>query len=267
MTKSKSSIYWAIAIILSLAFGAYQRMTGPTYPIKGSVEIANQEIKYTLPRTHEGSDNEIVNIVAPQNIKGYYTYKRFPSYDSLTKADLVRVNDTLKASLPGQPPAGKLEYKIFLHNENPLAKDLTNETVKIRFKGYTPRWIIILHVIFIFLGLIFSVRVFFEALLKGANIQKQMNWAIITTIVGGFVFGPIMQYYAFGAFWTGFPFGWDLTDNKTLIGLIAWLIALWRFKKNPSNPYPVIIASIIFVVVFLIPHSVLGSEINHTKAP
>ena len=45
------------------------------------------------------------------------------------------------------------------------------------------------------------------------------------------ILGPLTQYYAFGALWTGFPFGIDLTDNKTLIALIGWIIAAFMLKR------------------------------------
>lgn len=266
MTKSKSITFWILAVMLSLAFGFYQRITGPTYPIKGKIQLANEEIKYTLPRTHEGADNQIIAIKAGQDVKGYYTFKRYPSYDTLSKAELKRNGEELVAELPGQPPAGKIQYQLYLQKNGEEAKALNKDSVVIRFKGYTPVWIVILHVIFIFGAMIFAIRTGLEAFAKGEKVLQLMKYTIYSTIIGGFIFGPIMQYYAFGAFWTGFPFGMDLTDNKTLIGLVVWLIALWRYKKNPNNLTPVWIAAIVFIAVFLIPHSVLGSEIDHTKA-
>ena len=41
--------------------------------------------------------------------------------------------------------------------------------------------------------------------------------------LGGMLLGPIVQNFAFGDYWTGIPFGWDLTDNKTLLAAIAEL--------------------------------------------
>ena len=46
------------------------------------------------------------------------------------------------------------------------------------------------------------------------------------------ILGPIVQYYAFGDLWTGIPFGWDLTDNKTLIALIFWILAVVNEQKE-----------------------------------
>ncbi|MDP3445020.1 MAG: hypothetical protein Q8T08_19340, partial [Ignavibacteria bacterium] len=75
-----------------------------------------------------------------------------------------------------------------------------------------------------------------------------------------------MQYYAFGEFWTGFPFGYDLTDNKTLIAMIGWLIALFMLKRSAKPIKWVLAAALIMFIVYLIPHSVLGSEHDYSKS-
>jgi len=110
-----------------------------------------------------------------------------------------------------------------------------------------------------------STRAGLEILSQQSSILKLTAWTLALTILGGLIFGPLVQYYAFGALWTGVPFGWDLTDNKTLIAVIVWAVA-WFKMKNSENPYQIaLIAAVVMLIVFLIPHSVLGSEIDHTK--
>ncbi len=46
------------------------------------------------------------------------------------------------------------------------------------------------------------------------------------------ILGPIVQKYAFGELWTGIPFGWDLTDNKTLIAFLFWILAVIMNRKK-----------------------------------
>lgn len=146
-----------------------------------------------------------------------------------------------------------------------------------RFKGVVPLQVLIPHILFMFLGLLFSTRTVIEALIKGARTYKLAIWTLVFIVLGGLILGPIVQKYAFGAYWTGWPlagdgtfnlfkFG-DLTDNKTLVMAIAWLIAVLKLRKDPSNRLYPIIAGFIVVVVYLIPHSMLGSEIDHTETP
>jgi hypothetical protein len=121
------------------------------------------------------------------------------------------------------------------------------------------------HIIFIFGAMLLSTRTGFEYFNVGKKFKPLTILTFIFIIIGGFILGPVIQYYAFGAFWTGFPFGHDLTDNKILIGFIGWLlalIALYKFK-NPNRW--IVFASILMFIIFLIPHSVLGSELDYNE--
>jgi len=81
------------------------------------------------------------------------------------------------------------------------------------------------------------------------------------------VLGPFVQKRAFGAYWTGFPFGGDLTDNKTVLMWGAWALAcavLWAARRGPAR-VAVALASLAMLVVYLIPHSARGSELDYSK--
>ena len=57
----KKTVYWILAIIITLALSVYQRMTGPTYPKKINVELNGQNYKVKLPRSGVQHD-EIVTL-------------------------------------------------------------------------------------------------------------------------------------------------------------------------------------------------------------
>jgi hypothetical protein len=82
---------------------------------------------------------------------------------------------------------------------------------------------------------------------------------LVIVVIGGLVFGPIIQKYAFGKLWTGVPFGFDLTDNKTLLSIIFWIAAFFLKKKSK---YWIVAAAALMIIVYLIPHSMLGSELD-----
>lgn len=88
---------------------------------------------------------------------------------------------------------------------------------------------------------------------------------IILLGVGGLILGPMVQKYAFDAYWTGWPFGEDLTDNKTLVAFIVWVVAWLLNRKKGSRKYMYIIAALVMLLVYSIPHSTAGSEYDHTK--
>ncbi len=263
--KDRSIILWMIAILLTVATAVYQRVTGPTYPIKGETELDEKIIHYKLDRAHAGDTNNEVKIeTKDQKISGLLVWKRFKTNDAWHKQEMKFENGYLIGTLPNQPPAGKLVYKIILNN-NKQRITIPEEPVIIRFRGDVPVFIIIPHVILIFLAMLLSTRTGLEYFNKNPNYKKLTYWTFVILIVGGLIFGPLMQKYAFGEFWTGIPFGIDLTDNKTLIAVIGWIIALIALKKSVQPQRWIIFASILMFVIYLIPHSVLGSELDYNE--
>lgn len=245
------------------SLAVYQRMTGPTHSERGKVTLSGQTIKYKLLRSHESDGDAPVKIkVADESITGTLSFKRLKKEEEWSTVPLVRQGTELVAFLPVQPPAGKLEYLVELTKQGETVS-LSQNPVVIRFKGRVPLFVLIPHIFFMFFAMLFSLRTGIEALTRGPALLKL---TIITTVflfIGGAILGPIVQKYAFGAYWTGWPFGHDLTDNKTLIALLGWVIAWNRLRRNPSNRGWVIAASLILIAVYLIPHSVLGSEFDY----
>ena len=103
--------------------------------------------------------------------------------------------------------------------------------------------------------------------------KKMRRCAIIAFIgmsIGGMVLGPIVQKYAFGEYWTGFPYGGDFTDNKMLIMWLVWVIALAiaGFKPKPKerlSRIAILLAAAVMSFVYLIPHSMGGSTLDYDK--
>ncbi|MDO9254446.1 MAG: hypothetical protein Q7U54_02950 [Bacteroidales bacterium] len=278
--KLKSTLWWIFAVFFTIAMASYQKRTGPTYPISGKATLNGNEIKYKLIRTAENDkDAEIALNVPDTNIKGTITYKRYKSNDSLTTVPLIRRNDTLFFMMPTQPAAGKMMYEITLSSgsEQVVLKAKKDEFVVMRFKGPVPLYILIPHILAMFLGLLFSTRTAIEALIGGARTYKLALSTLALLVLGGLILGPVVQKYAFGAYWTGWPLAGDgtfnlfrlgdMTDNKTLVMVLAWVVAIFKLRKDPKNKFWPAFAAVMVMIVYLIPHSVLGSEIDHTKAP
>lgn len=261
----RSTLLWIIAIVLTIITAIYQRVTGPTYPLTGSVLFDNQTIEYKLDRAHAGESDHIVSIETnDHNIKGKLFWKRFKTRDDWNIQEMNYNGKNLTGILPKQPKAGKLIYKIELSKNNNKIY-IPDEPVVIRFRGDVPAAVIIPHVILIFLAMLFSTRTGLEYFNSTPNYKKLAYWTFALLILGGMIFGPIMQKYSFGEFWTGIPFGIDLTDNKTLIAVIGWIIALIALKKSSKPQRWIIFASILMFVIYLIPHSVLGSELDYNQ--
>ena len=189
-------------------------------------------------------------------------YKKFPTDKAFDTIPFNREGDVLTVVVPSQPPAGKLQYYIQVYNGT-LSTDVTKDSpVVIRFKGNVPTHWLIAHILFIFLAMLLSNFTGFLAIFGNYKFRVFGMITLLSLILGGLVFGPIVQKYAFGVFWSGIPFGFDLTDNKTLISFIFWIVAvIYNMKKE--RPALVIIAAIVTLIIFSIPHSLFGSQLDH----
>lgn len=255
---------WIIAFVITFASAYYQRTTGPTYPLAGKTQLSGKDIRYRLLRSNGGSTNAPVEIqVVDSTIQGVMEWKRFKTDDPWTRIQMKFANNRLMAELPNQPPAGKLQYRIFLMQGESTALIPAVGPVVIRFKGDVPLFILIVHVIAMFGSMLLATRAGLEYFNPNSNLQKLTYWTIGFFFVGGMILGPIVQKYAFDAYWTGWPFGGDMTDNKTAVALLAWLAVAVALKKSKNPKAWALGAAVVMIVVYLIPHSVLGSELDY----
>ena len=262
MKRMKKVIFWILAVLISLGTMVYQRLTGPTYEKRYSIEYEGESYRFALPRSYGGEDDCPVEITLPPPFEGRIIWRKFPTSQPWDTLTLVRNDGLLVTGLPHQPPAGKLEYHLELRaGEEPVPLGDT-ENVVIRFKGQVPAWAQIPHILLMVLTVIWSTAIIFFAMANMPVYKRYIGITLIFLLLGGFVFGPIVQKFAFGKFWTGWPLGEDLTDNKVLFALAAFLAA-WFLRERSYGRWLAVIASLVMLAVYLIPHSMRGSELDH----
>ena len=250
----KKAAYWILAIVITLALSIYQRMTGPTHPKSVTVEMNGESYKLKLPRSGVQHDEIITLKSVSQNTDAQLHYRRYPTSDEYTSVDFTMKDGEWQAALPVQPVAGKLQYYLTVDGKNYPA----DEPVVIRFRNDVPAGILIPHILLMFGAMLFAVYTILLVLTR----QEYSKWLKITVgtlFVGGFIFGPLVQHAAFGPWWTGFPYGTDLTDNKTLLSFLFFAAALATLKWK-YNKWVVGLAVLLMIAVFTIPHSTFGSE-------
>ena len=254
----KNWVCWLLAIVITLALSVYQRRTGPTNPQRITVALQGEDYQLKLPRSGVRHDQTVTLKDLPSNTAAQLHYRRYPTSDEYTTVDFILKDNDLQATLPVQPVAGKLQYYITVDGEDYPAE----APVVIRFRNDVPAGILIPHILFMFAAMLFAVYTFLRVVTR----KKYSVWLWITAatlFVGGFILGPLVQHVAFGPWWTGFPLGTDLTDNKTLISFLFFLAALATLKWK-RNKWVVCLAVLVMVLIFSIPHSTRGSEYDYT---
>jgi len=266
-SRALSIFLWVFAIVLTVVVAIYQRRTGPTYPISVKEDFAGAPVTGSLQRSYDGKDGAKVTLkVADPNVTGQVLWRLYPTNDEWQTLPMTQSADSLDVELPHLPAAGKLEYRVLLSaGQASVALPKTHPAV-LRYRGAVPAPVLIGHVVTIFLGLLYGLRIGLAGIFGEAKPWRLGLHLMITSVMGGFLLGPLMQQYAFGALWTGWPVGEDLTDTKTLLTVVVWGLAWWLAIKKPSfGRIAAVISLALMLGVYLIPHSVRGSEIDWSK--
>ena len=273
----RTFLMWTITIVITISAMVYQKTTGPTYPKKVDIELDSKQYRLNLLRSNEiGSPCDINLPFEDPSITAKIFYKRYKVDEEWTEVMMERktINekaffgkgasiDVLSATLPEQAAAGKVEYHIEVYKGGEVVEIEADEPVVVRFKGFVPRYILIPHVLFMIISLFMATRTGVEALFSGSKIFAYTRNTLIALTIGGLTLGPIVQLYAFGELWTGWPFGGDWTDNKTIFAWIFWLIAFIVVRKNRQHKIWPIIATLVLFAIYMIPHSMGGSELDN----
>ena len=287
------TMLWVLAVFIAFAAMVYQRRTGPTHPYRGEVSVGDKAVNFEVIRSQERKDAEgkvlqaRIAIPDPGDIKATLSYKRFKTTDEFTTVEMKPETGEDKAELAGylptQPSAGKLEYyielapaaggeggRIPMDGEKPNPVDTGTQNIVLRYKDFVPRNVLWPHVIMMIFSILIGMRAGLGALFAPDSMRLWVWCAVIGMTIGGMTLGPIVQKYAFGEYWTGFPFGGDWTDNKMLIMWVAWLVAVLAVgtrakKKEAPARVMVVLAAIVMTGVYMIPHSMAGSELDWEK--
>jgi hypothetical protein len=265
-------------VILTLGCLSYQDKTGPTYPLEGDFRTSAGAVHYKFLRSETiGTGLKIMLLdPTPQGVTGHVRFRRYASHDKWSTSAMERGQFKFSrrgrttsvtgvgTELPSlQERAGKYEYFVYIDDGEGDPVSVTGDKpIYARYKAGVPTWALMMHIFVIFASMTIAIRTLLEALIDGK--YKWMLWAtIVSLLLGGFVLGPLVQWHAFGVWWSGVPHGYDWTDNKVLVELVFWLFAaLLNWGKRRSRP-PVYVAGAVTLMVYFIPHSLFGSEFDY----
>lgn len=274
-----STILWILSLLITAVCFTYQDKTGPTYPLDGWLRTAKGPVHFRFLRSETiGTTLKIMLLdPIPSGITGYVKFRRYKSNDAWSSfpfhaGEFEYERRGRKESVKGagvelptlNERAGKYEYYVYISDGVGEPVSVTDEEpIYARYKAAVPTGVLVIHILVIFASMMFAVRTGFEAVADG-NCQWMLWATTVSLVLGAFVLGPLVQWYVFGVWWSGIPFGYDWTDNKVLLELAAWVGALFLNRGNRRNRRSVYVAAAVTLVVYFIPHSVFGSEYNYT---
>jgi len=156
--------------------------------------------------------------------------------------------------------------RVILPQEADDSFESAYDYFKIRWEGKASFILLLLHIVLMIAALFFLIHALYFAMYylqtgeKDGHMIRSVNGGILAFFITGFPIGWIIEKQVLGNYWEGIPLGTDVTDSKTLIVFVLWLVFIilhWRGAIS-SRTYArwVIINTVITIILFLIPHSI-----------
>ena len=250
-------VLWTIAILLTLVFSVWQRISGPTYPVYGSSELNGAPFHYKLERTHAGAGDHVVVLRPGGGALGTLEWREHDAAAPWHEVEMLpgQVIGDIGGAIPHHGPGRKVDYRVTLQAGDASKVLPAAGYATLRFRNDVPWWVLIPHIICMMGALLMSTRAALEALAGGPRLKEFTLRTLSALFIGGFPLGLAVSGYAFGVPWGGFPLGNDATDNKTLIAFVAWAIATVFVLRTRSPRGVVVAAAVVMTLVYMIPHS------------
>jgi len=187
-----------------------------------------------------------------------------------------------RVSVPNQGRGSEFSYRFQL--EDAAGRMLATIPVKesedrpkqlwFRFEGSRSDILLIVHILCMFGSFLLMVMVILTAFEDMRNravrirLGKQTLWATIILFLGTFPIGIWLEYQVYATYWTGIPFGRDITDSKALIIFIYWLVMLYLLRGSALSGDPrkdvigataarwvAVVGVVLSLALYLVPHS------------
>ncbi len=250
---------WVFTVIVVLGGLIFQRVTAPSYPLEVVREVEGRTIRASLGRSSIGSEGQRVVIEGTSpDWEGDLLWRSVKTGGSFNRDPLRNLGAMRIGTIPPQARGESVEYRIELTIDHSIVRLPVQGTVITRFKGSSPAWVIVGHVLLIYCGLLFGTKAGLDALNLDNRSHLFARLSLLLFIMGGFVFGPLLKWFAYGRLWSGPPMGTDSTDIKVLALAVAWTLpVVFRLIHRQARPW-ILLASLLSILAFLMPHTTLG---------
>ncbi len=173
----------------------------------------------------------------------------------------------------------KLVLKAHKQKLERLLKGAGERYFYVTYFARVPKTVLVPHIALITAALIFLVHSLYFSLSHLINrngfpkLYKTVFWGLVTFSVAVLPLGYLVAWYGLGVGWGGFPLGWDITDNKSLLAVLFWLGLLVAkpnsfFRRNPLSirkrdplsesafAWLTIVGLVLTIGIYMIPHSI-----------
>jgi len=254
-------LLWILALLITCSAAYYQRVSSPTYPSVVIIPIEMQKYPVPFLHSHTGkSDCPIILQIGDISVKGELYYRKYPSQSEMTKLEMKREGDKLVAAMPNQSPGVKVEYRVDLFKNGVQLNYTISKPTILLFEGEIPKFPFFMNLAVLGLAIFLSTWSGLLALFGSGASKFFSMLTFISFIIGGFIIAPIVHKYAVNDWWTGFPIGYSLNNNKFFLASLVWLVVVVTIQRK-YNRIISVVASLLSLLIFLIPSTFVENEV------
>lgn len=266
-------------VILTLALFVLARRLSMNRPREIEVEEGGLRISHVTVLEQVGPGEPSVELtVSPGTGDNPRIQFKSKYSDGIEELPMTRSGDGVwTAKLPDLGKGRRLSYAFLVTGPGGATIRLparSGQFFLIKYKGEYSIPVVVLHVIFLFGAFFFMIQSMMGAvrILKSkegkAPTVRMTRGVMLFTFVGGWPLGWILNYQRFGVMWEGFPFGYDITDNKTQLIFIFWMVTVLLVRgsffgrgeeKDVAGArgfaLAVLISFVVSVALYILPHS------------
>lgn len=268
-----------VGIIVTILLLGVARRISTRRPRELAAELGDMRVEHVSVTEQVGSGCPAISlrIVPDETIESFILYT-VVGEEGTRRVNMVHTGEgRWEAYLPVIEKGGRVLYALTIHGDEGGTVRLPGEEgsfLLVKYKGKVSPVVLTLHIIFMFGAFYFMIQSLWSAINilstgKGKrSAVSNVRWVLVCTFIGGWPLGFILNYQAFGPIWEGFPFGYDITDNKTQLIFIFWLISLllvWGsfIGKGEEKDLlgtrgfalAVLLSYIVSLFLFIVPHS------------
>lgn len=266
-------VRFAVALVLTIVLLGIAKKTSTRHSTEYSHKIGDIDVIHKTV-TEDFGEGPVLKLETayPESLTAiaYYGAAAGGPYETDT---LTQTPEGLITILPVLPKGKEWFYHIdvFRNGEKEAVFPPQGDQF-IKFKGHVPPYVIVPHIFFMFATVFFALMTVFTAFsaTKGTGeIKKSVRyllWTVVFVFIGGFPLGFWVAYMAFGQGWGGIPIGWDITDNKTVIIFLFWLVTFILARKGLKGKEMAVsngvylaltlISLVVTLALFMVPHSI-----------
>jgi len=242
-------ILWIGSIIIVFLIGYFKSVTSPDYPVTSTFGIEGKKVSYKLDKV--SFDKKSYKNIILSDVEGLKGKLIWIKDNQQHESDYQKINRGLECDIPQLKPGQKIKYKVVLSYGEKTYEIPSKDFITLTFWGNIPSGVKVMTFIFLYGGLLLSIRSLLELFNNTKNLKKYAVLNCSLFLILNSLIIPLRNSYKLGAINRYIPNVLDLLDANLLIILFIWIIGtIFFFYKKFTKPVLMLITIATVILYF-----------------